>query len=508
MLDFQVTSDRREGLSSLFIWSTRSTKRRISRFIKSSEQAAVDDELAAWEEAIHQSSFALLPAVLTPSRAPSNTLIVSTRALFFEGPVHLDFVSGWDKGPVIEWYETHRRKGSTIIEKLQLRRDRLPPYYHEYIVVFTQGGHAYRVDRRPDPNAPFDTIMRAGCKPHDTVQTVDSRSLRESEKASDCIVEVHWQDKPTIDLLFVLSICFALRQDEQTKQYTLQRYNCYFLSWTIIMIAVRDAATWETRLDAIILEAFPYIAQEANHRMVPAAAQALSQELLQHGEFHQHVELAQPRERARAMVRTLVQMCGQVQHPELVIALELALNRAHELATLDLVLVRTLGLALERALVLELELERDLELVKKSLKLTPDLDSDMNVAIGLAQELVLELVKQGLQRHEQGVQREQEHGMETVQEATYAVRRATNAIKDAVGKDLGGLEFAALGEHDSIGGAFILGSSLQVMLDRLRELMRQCADAMSKLLFPRSLDMWSTMLQHMESWPISKPYVQ
>ena len=86
------------------------------------------------------------------------------------------------------------------------------------------------------------------------------------------------------------------------------------------------------------------------------------------------------------------------------------------------------------------------------------------------------------------------------------MRRATNAIKDAVGKDLGGL--AALGDHDSIGGAFILGSSLQVMLDKLRELMRQCADAMSKLLFPGSLDMWSTMLQHMESWLINKPYVQ
>jgi len=93
--------------------------------------------------------------------------------------------------------------------------------------------------------------------------------------------------------------------------------------------------------------------------------------------------------------------------------LELVLNRAHELATLDLVLVRTLDLALERALVLDLEPELDLELAGR-LKQTQDLDSDMNVAIELAQELVLELVKQGLQRHEQGAQREQEHGMEAV----------------------------------------------------------------------------------------------
>ena len=496
---FQVTMDRR---------STRSTKRRFSRLIKSSEQAAVDDELAAWKEAIHRSSFALLPAVLTPSRAPSNTLIASTRALFFEGPIYLDFASGWDKGPIIEWYETHRRKGSTIIEKLQLRRDRLPPYYHEYIVVFTQGGHAYRVDRRPDPDAPFDTIMRAGCKPHDTVQTVDSRSWRELEKNSDCIVKVHWKDKPTIDLLFVLSICFALRQDEQAKQYTLQRYNCYFLSWTIIMVAVRDAATWETRLDTVMSESFLYVGRKANCHMALEAARVASQELLQHGEFHQHVELAQTRERARALVRTLVQMHGQVQDSEMALALESVLNQAHELATLDLVLVRTLDLALERALTLELKLELELELTRR-LKPTQDLDSDMNVAIELAQELVLELVKQGLQRHEQGAQREQEQGTEAVQEAMYAVRRATNAIKDVMGKDLGGLEFAALPDHDSIRGAFTLGSSLQVMLDKLRELMRQSADVMSKLLFPGSLNMWQLKIwQHMESLTTSKRYVQ
>jgi hypothetical protein len=66
-----------------------------------------------------------------------------------------------------------------------------------------------------------------------------------------------------------------------------------------------------------------------------------------------------------------------VQDSELALALESALNQAHELATLDLVLVRTLDLALVLELGLELELE--LELTRR-LKLTQDLDSDMNVA--------------------------------------------------------------------------------------------------------------------------------
>jgi len=92
------------------------------------------------------------------------------------------------------------------------------------------------------------------------------------------------------------------------------------------------------------------------------------------------------------VVRTLVRMDGQVQDSELGLTLETALDQAHELVTLDLVPVRTLDLALERALVLELELELELELTKR-LKLTQDLDSDMNVAVALAQELVLERVK-------------------------------------------------------------------------------------------------------------------
>ena len=88
------------------------------------------------------------------------------------------------------------------------------------------------------------------------------------------------------------------------------------------------------------------------------------------------------------MVQTLVRVYGQLEDSELALALESAINQARELATLDLVLVRTLDLALERALVLELELELT------RLKLTQDLDSDMNATCRRAGAgVVLELVK-------------------------------------------------------------------------------------------------------------------
>jgi hypothetical protein len=74
-----------------------------------------------------------------------------------------------------------------------------------------------------------------------------------------------------------------------------------------------------------------------------------------------------------------VRVYGQVQDSKLGLALETALNQAHELVALDLVLMRTLDRVLQRALALELELELELELTRR-LKLTQDLDSDMNVA--------------------------------------------------------------------------------------------------------------------------------
>jgi hypothetical protein len=205
---------------------------------------SVDDDLADLEESCRNSSFALVPSALTPSRSPSNSVIAATRALFFDRPIPLDFPSGWEKGPVTDWYNKQGAKGSTVINKTQLRKDHQHPYYHEYIIISTRSGHMYRIDRRPDPDTPFDTIMKNGCTAHDTIQEVDSTSLKELDSTSSCVVELRWQSKSeeSIDLLFILSICFAIRNDKWTDRYTLQRYNCYFFSWAIITITMRKCA--------------------------------------------------------------------------------------------------------------------------------------------------------------------------------------------------------------------------------------------------------------------------
>ena len=468
--------DWREGpshTSPSFVGSTNSTnlKARFSRFLKS-EQTAVDSELAALEEAIRRSSFALLPAILTPSRAPSNALIASSRALFFEGPFLLDFASGWARGPVIEWYDRRRRKGSTLTQKLQLRRDPLAPYYHEYIVVFTQDGHTYRIDRRPDTDAPFDTIMKAGCKPYDTIQTIGSRSLSELEKSSNCVVELRWRGKLKIDLLFVLSICFALRQDQRAKHYTLQRYNCYFLSWTIIMVAVRQAAAWGARLSDVLSEPFLQIERLANHRVARAVSPALSQQgvdtgaLGRHLDYHsgRHMELAL----ARALVRVPTLALAQAQvrvDPSLDLALELALSLALESAPMRKQV---------QALEWELEVDRSLDLtIDLAMECEPDLVRTQRKLERARAQVISSFDSNG----KRGQARTRAQTLKLELELILTKRRKLDLDLD-----------------------YALGLVQKLELRLVRLVLEQYKDAMSKLLFPAALDVWqSTVMWNIQN---------
>jgi hypothetical protein len=232
------------------IWSDYGRLSSLQRFFHPASRS-VDDDLAELEKSFRNSSFAPVPSALTPSRGLSNSAIAATRELFFNRTVPLDFPSGWEKGPVTDWYNKQKAKGSTVIKNIQLRKDHQHPYYHEYIIISTRSGHTYRIDRTPDPDAPFDTIMKNGCIAHDTIQEVGPTSLKELDSTSSCVVELHWQSesKESLDLLFVLSICFAIHNDKWADRYTLQRYNCYFLSWAIIVITMRKSAVCRAVFD-------------------------------------------------------------------------------------------------------------------------------------------------------------------------------------------------------------------------------------------------------------------
>jgi hypothetical protein len=151
--------------------------------------------------------------------------------------MHLLFLSGWEKGPVMDWYNNHRSKGSTAITRCSFTKITSTRIITN-ILSYSLKVAMYTIDRRPDPGTPFNMIMKKGCTVFDMIQELHSTSL--VDEMSDCVVKLHWQGNQTINLLFILSFCFGIHSDRLAKRYTLQHYNCYFVLWTIIMLAAQN----------------------------------------------------------------------------------------------------------------------------------------------------------------------------------------------------------------------------------------------------------------------------
>jgi len=175
----------------------------------------------------------------TPSQIASNSAIQWSRGERTGGPVLLDFSSGWGKGTVFDWY---KRMRSTSVAKIQLRKEFEEPFRHEFILVHLQHGGFCRLDRRGDPNVPTQTLRSEGSEAYDTILEV--AELIDVDSTSECLVEL--RPNGTIDLSFILSICFSIRSDPKTQRYTLQRFNCYFFSWTIASVVARHSVSWDT----------------------------------------------------------------------------------------------------------------------------------------------------------------------------------------------------------------------------------------------------------------------
>jgi hypothetical protein len=198
------------------------------------------DKLNLLPSTAHPSLLPPTPSLLAPCRLPSNAIIPLSRTPIREGPVRIKCSSGWGKGIA----ECYARLPSTTILQLELRKERAGPFHHEFVVAYEQSGHIYRFDRRPDPAVPVDTIRRSGCAAFDTVEEAQLTLLDET---SDCVLTLEFLK--ALDFTFIFQVCVGLQRDDAAERYTLQRYNCYFFSWTIILIAMRHAGSWERRLD-------------------------------------------------------------------------------------------------------------------------------------------------------------------------------------------------------------------------------------------------------------------
>jgi hypothetical protein len=175
------------------------------------------------------------PAVLTPSRHPLNAILPSSRSSpKHEGVLNLNFPLGWGTGQVHEWYL--RRMGKTAIKSIEVRKE-YDTFQHEYILIRLQDGSILRIDRRPDPSVPIDTIMRKGC---DAVDTISELETANDLAPSRCVVSFRPALDVRLELLHILMICYAIKNDDHSRRYSLQKFNCHFFSWTIFLVSIRN----------------------------------------------------------------------------------------------------------------------------------------------------------------------------------------------------------------------------------------------------------------------------
>ncbi|KAF8712362.1 hypothetical protein RHS03_01236, partial [Rhizoctonia solani] len=178
---------------------------------------------------------------------PNHPIVFSSSLASKQSRVSMDFTNTWGEGGMFEWYGRRRLKSekSILINRMQIRIDNGKPP-HRFVLVFMDDDSIVRFDRRPETSKFGALISEAlgatECrKAGDDFCLLISDDLSKITQTTYCEIEVDLKDAEKRDLLLVLSAAFAIANDEVTNKYNLATYNCYFFSWTIVMVVVRHA---------------------------------------------------------------------------------------------------------------------------------------------------------------------------------------------------------------------------------------------------------------------------
>ncbi|KAF9520771.1 hypothetical protein BS47DRAFT_403526 [Hydnum rufescens UP504] len=140
----------------------------------------------------------------------------------------------------MEWHHSLGRR-PTKINVFQLRREG-SAFKHQYVVLILSDNCILRLDRRGDEANPVNTMKDEGTESVDTIADVES--LSDLDKTSDCLAKLHCQGS-NVDLLNIIKICFGIHRDNKAGRYTLQRFNCYFFAWTLLIATARHIVRWD-----------------------------------------------------------------------------------------------------------------------------------------------------------------------------------------------------------------------------------------------------------------------
>ncbi|KAG8703530.1 hypothetical protein FRC08_002792 [Ceratobasidium sp. 394] len=153
----------------------------------------------------------------------------------------MEFGTEWGEGKIFDWY----RKSLTnkIIKRLEIRitTDAIP---HRFVVVYMQDGSICRFDRRPQtPQSVFIPVEPQGPNEDLSCRAADEACLVTRADLIEVELSTRWEIRldlpPETDVLLIISACFAIAQDKKARNYTLREYNCYFFSWTVVMLMIR-----------------------------------------------------------------------------------------------------------------------------------------------------------------------------------------------------------------------------------------------------------------------------
>ncbi|KAG9076917.1 hypothetical protein FS749_011235 [Ceratobasidium sp. UAMH 11750] len=184
-----------------------------------------------------KSSF-VLPPTLVPS---GNSCLGSSSNKRVQGPHKIGYPNGWRTGNTEKWYTY---QSTTKFTHLDYRKERELPFRHEYIVAELDDHSVCRFDRRGDVATRAGAFTLEGMMADDTAHVIQryESHYRDIYNNSDRVLRIHFPEGQ--DLITILGICYGVQELEDTRKYTLTRYNCYFLSWTIITIAARHIVDW------------------------------------------------------------------------------------------------------------------------------------------------------------------------------------------------------------------------------------------------------------------------
>ncbi|KAG9086807.1 hypothetical protein FRC06_002868 [Ceratobasidium sp. 370] len=191
-------------------------------------------------------------ASLASSRTLLDGVSIWSKNTGREGLHVMRFGSEWrnPRCTVERWYQAQVKRSqesesTTHFTTIQHRRNLDAPFYHEFLLIPLKDGSCYRLERT-GVGSNVDAISLSGCAACNLIQWFPGDEYRAfvQDKPSALVASVQFPRE--FDILDVLAVCYSIQQHPDSRNYTLQCYNCYFFCCAILAVLARRVADWES----------------------------------------------------------------------------------------------------------------------------------------------------------------------------------------------------------------------------------------------------------------------